>query len=179
MGMMIRVLDKIVFTALFLTALQVPILADHYRQYLSGFYDATEQQVAQYRALAEQFGYDSVDALVDALEQNPDPVVRQDAGNKAQTIASLGALREGLQILSDGHYYEQAWYMLHPRQNATLTRVLDNFAPSVPLNPNAVLFSLITAIALNMFIWAPFWCAGKVRHWHRHRHQHHHTHHAP
>ncbi len=173
MGLMVRVLDKIVFTALFLTALQVPILADHYRQYLSGFFDATEKQVEQYQALADQFGYESVDALIDTLRQNPDPVVKQDAANKAETVSTMDELQTGIQTLSQGHYYEKAWYMFHPEQNATLARVIDNFSPSVPLDPMAVLFSLITAIVLNMILWAPFWCVGKVRHWHHHRHHHH------
>lgn len=170
MGLMVRVLDKIVFTALFLTALQVPILADHYRQYLSGFFDATEQQVAQYQALADQFGYASVEALIEALSQNPDAVVKEDAANKAQTVSTLDELQSGIHTLAEGHYYEKAWYMLHPDQSATLARVIENFSPSVPLDPMAVLFSLITAIVANILLWAPFWCAGKVRHWRHHRH---------
>mgnify|MGYP001484744842 CR=1 FL=1 len=122
--------------------------------------------------MADQFGYESVDALIDTLRQNPDPVVKQDAANKAQTVSTLDDLQAGIQTLSNGHYYEKAWYMFAPQQHQTLRRVLTNFSPSIPLAPEAVLFSLITAIAINMVLWAPYWCACRVRNWRHHRHAH-------
>ncbi|QJR79803.1 DUF2937 family protein [Alteromonas pelagimontana] len=169
MGIFVRVIDKIVFAALFLSALQIPILADHYRQYLAGFYDATSEQVQQYQALADQFDYPSIEAMIDTLRQNPDRMIQEDASNKAQTVAKLDEISHGLETLQQGHYFQQAWYMFSPEHKNTLVRVMDNFAPSVPLSPTAIVFSLITAIVVNLIIWAPFWTVGKVRHLRRKR----------
>ncbi|MFT5178352.1 MAG: hypothetical protein ACI90R_001398, partial [Alteromonas macleodii] len=45
----------------------------------------------------------------------------------------------------------------------TLKRVLDNFSPSVPLTPSSIVFSLVTAILLNLLIWTPHFCYCQVK----------------
>lgn len=168
MGLFTRVIDKILFAVLFLIALQVPILADHYRQYLAGFYDATELQVSELRELARVNGYNDVDALIDELKKNPQQIVRQDANNKSAALRRLAVLEDGIETLNSGDYFSQAWYMFSPTQQETLRQVLSNFSPSVPLSAPSIVFSLLTAILLNLIIWSPFWTAKKVKHW-RHR----------
>ncbi len=175
MTLFVRILDKIIFATLLLLAMQVPILADHYRQYLTGYYDATAAQVAEYETLSTKHGYASVDAMIAALKNNSNPVVRDDAQNKLNTISTLKQLDEGLTILTRGHYYEQAWYMLAPAQNATLKRVMDNFHPSIPLSGDAVVFSLITAIIINTLLWAPYWTAIRIKKWRHNRKYHPHN----
>ena len=54
--MIVRALDKVVFAVVFIITLQVPILADHYRQYLNGYYDAL-REVSSSSALAKQHGF--------------------------------------------------------------------------------------------------------------------------
>ncbi|MCW8107876.1 DUF2937 family protein [Alteromonas ponticola] len=165
MTLIVRVLDKILFATLLLIALQVPILADHYRQYLTGYYDATSTQVEQYRKLSARHGYSTLEAMLADLKNNSNAVIREDTQHKYQTIAMLEQLDEGLTVLNQGHYFEQAWYMLSPAQNDTLKRVLDNFQPSIPLSPESIVFSLITAILINIIVWAPYWTAVRVRQW--------------
>ena len=70
--MLVRVFDKLIFAILFILALQVPILADHYRQYLSGYYDATREEVTALSTLAKKHGYPSANAMLEALKQNPE-----------------------------------------------------------------------------------------------------------
>ncbi|WP_018984847.1 DUF2937 family protein [Salinimonas chungwhensis] len=163
MKVLVNVIDKIIFAAVFILALQVPILADHYRQYLAGYHDATAQSVKAYRQLAQQYGYDNVDAMIDELQNNQEPVVREDAANKARQLQDLISLKQGIETLSQGNYFTQAWYMFTPSRFATLRRVADNFSPSVPLAPAAVLFSLITAIVINLLFWTPALCVRGVR----------------
>ncbi len=163
MGMIARVIDKLVFTALLLIAMQVPILADHYRQYLAGYLDATNEQVEQYRALAARHGYVSVEAMIRKLQQNPDAIVRDDAKNKAETVKKLLTLQSGLRTLSEGNYYQQAVYMFSPQRLSVLQRVLDNFSPSIPLSPAAVGFSIVNAIILNLLLVSPVWLVRKRR----------------
>ncbi len=172
MGIVVRLADKLIFSALLLIALQIPILADHYRQYLSGFMDATKQQVAGYQRLADDYGYSSVDAMIKALESNSEALIRSDAEIKRQTLAQLKELQRGLSTLQQGHYYEQAWYMFNPAQADTLKRVLDNFAPSVPLTPTAIIYSVITAILLNLLIWLPYFGACGCKKLYRRYHSH-------
>lgn len=163
MKALVNIMDKIIFAALFIAALQVPVLADHYRQYLTGFYDATAQQVADYESLARQFGYASVSAMLDDLRTNNSPMVRQDAEQKAVTMRRLQDLETGLTQLQTGNYFSQAWYMFNPDRFDVLKRVGENFAPSVPLSPPAVIYSVVVAIIANMLLWTPAWCVRGAR----------------
>lgn len=152
----VRVLDKLVFAFLLLATLQVPILADHYRQYLTGYTDATKQQVAGYQQLADSFGFSSIDRLINSLKTNPDPIIQADAQQKAETVTKLQELEAGLATLKKGNYFSQAWYMFQPERFDTLDRVLDNFRPSIPLTPMSIGASIVTAIVLYMIFIAPF-----------------------
>lgn len=169
MHWLINLLDKFLFAVLLLLALQIPILADHYRQYLNGFVTATQKTVSEYQALADQFGYDSVELMIDDLQQNPAPLVRRDAQNKALTVKRLNELESGLQILSSGHFLEQTWYMLAPQRFDTLKKVGNHFSPSIPLQPSAVIYSVVLALLINAVFYTPIWCVKGVRRL-RHRH---------
>lgn len=171
MHLLARVTDKLLFAILLLATLQVPILADHYRQYLSGFYDAQLEQVTAIEQLARDYNYNTVDALLESLAQNSNPVVREDARNKASAIARMREVETGLETLTNGAYYQQAWYMFSPSRKNTLFRVLDNFSPSVPLSPEPVVFSILFAILLNVLVWTPFWMGKQCYCWHRKRRQ--------
>lgn len=162
--MFVRIFDKIVFATLFVAALQVPILADHYRQYLSGYYDATLDEVSAMSVLAEKHGYASVGAMISALKQNTQAIVREDAVRKELMFTTLKEIEHGIRILEYGHYYEKAWYIFSPTHTQTLGRVLTNFSPSVPLTPMAILFSFLTALLLNLLLWSPYFCYCKVKH---------------
>lgn len=169
--MFIRVFDKVVFATLFVAALQVPILAEHYRQYLSGYYDATREEVSAMSALAERHGYSSVGAMLSALKQNSEAVVRADAERKSALFTKLSHIEQGIKTLEHGHYYEKAWYMATPSNASTLQKVLGNFSPSVPLTPSSIIFSFITALLINLLLWSPYLCYCQVRHL-KHKPQH-------
>ena len=163
MKVLFNLVDKFLFAVLLIAAMQIPILADHYRQYLSGYYDATQRTIEEYQALANQFGYSNVAQMIAALKQNDVALVREDARNKARTLETFNDLQYGLNVLNQGNYFKQAWYMFDPKRFTTLKRVGENFAPSLPLAPSAVLYSLLLALFINVFIWSPLWCVRGVR----------------
>lgn len=158
-----RIVDKIVFATLFVIALQVPILADHYRQYLSGYFDAVQSEVDGLSTLARNNGYASVQSMIQDLSQNEAQLVREDAVLKQQTLDRYERTQVGLAALNTSNYFKQAWYMFQPTQYKTLNRVLENFHPSVPLQPMAIGASFIVALLLNLFIISPIWLTRKVR----------------
>ncbi len=169
MHWLINLLDKFLFAIVLIAALQIPILADHYRQYLSGYVDATQTTVNEYQALADQFGYASVSQMIEQLQQNPAPLVRQDAQNKAATVTRLSELQAGLKVLNTGHFFEQTWYMLAPERFETLKKVGSNFSPSIPLQPVAVVYSVVLALLINALFYTPAWCVRGARRLRRRR----------
>ncbi|MEC8419000.1 MAG: DUF2937 family protein [Pseudomonadota bacterium] len=162
--MVIRVLDKVLFAVLFIITLQVPILADHYRQYLSGYYDALRDEITTSTNMAKNHGFTSVDAMLDSLQQNSEPVVRENAKLKAERFAQMVTVEQGIRKLEHGHYFEKLAFIASPSHYHTLTRVLDNYRPSVPLTPSSIVFSLVTAILLNLLLWTPHFCYCQIKH---------------
>lgn len=160
---MIRIVDKLLFAALFLLALQIPILSDHYLQYLSGYYDATRAETQATIELANTHGYASVNDMINDLKTNDAPVVRDDALRKEAAFATLLRVEEGIRTLEHGHYFEKVYYLLTPAHFETLSRVIDNFKPSIPLSPSAVVFSLLLALIANMLLWTPHFCYCHLR----------------
>lgn len=156
--MVVRFFDKFIFALLFIGALQVPILADHYRQYLSGYYDATREEVESIAAMAQRHGYVSASALLDSLKQNSEAAVRDDAMRKAAMFDKLSDIEAGIRTLTYGHYFEKLGYMATPSHADKLVKVITHYKPAIPLTPSSLTFSLVTAILVNLLLWSPYFC---------------------
>jgi len=156
MNFIINIVDKIVFGALLLLFFQVPILADHYLQYVSGYFDATERQVEGFKANAAQHNYPDVYAMIQDLSVNSSSVVRTDAEQKLQTMQEYEELKITIATLKDGNIYERAWFMFNPSRWERLTKVYENFKPGIPLNLQDVGFSVLTALILSICLMWPF-----------------------
>ena len=153
--MIFRFIDKMIFAAILLLALQVPQLADHYLQYLQGYFDATAEQVEGFRLNALQNGYADIDAMLQAHLQNSVASVRTDAEQKQQTLVMFEELGGGLTVFREGNLLEQSVWMFNPERSQMLKSVLQNFVPGIPLSPMAFVFAVITALISNILIASP------------------------
>lgn len=165
MNFILNLLDKLVFGALLLLFFQVPILAGHYLQFVSGYYEATSKQVEGYKANAAQHQYPDVYAMIDDLAKNPNSVVRTDAEQKMQTMQEYEELKLTIATLQASNIYQKAWFMFNPSRWDTLKKVSENFKPGVPLGLNDIIFSVLTALILSLCLIAPlkYLASGKSR----------------
>jgi len=154
MNFIFNIIEKILFGALLLLFFQVPILADHYLQFVSGYYDATSKQVEGYKQNAAQHQYADVYAMIDDLATNPNSVVRTDAEQKKQTMHEYEELKLTIATLKNGNIFERSWFMFNPARWETLKKVGENFKPGVPLGLQDIIFSVLTAVILSaLIIW--------------------------
>ena len=151
-----RLLDKLVFGVALIVALQMPLLVDHYHQYLSGWYKATQWQVDGYEATAKTHQFASAQAMIDAHLNNAEPSVRTDAEQKLATLERLADLRLGMDTFATGNLLEKMLFMLHPDRIHVLKDVIQNFKPGIPLNTSGLAFAVILALLLNFLIMLPF-----------------------
>ncbi len=161
-GLLKRLLDKLIFGLALLLCLQVPLLADHYQQFLAGQLDATQWQVEGYEKNAKNHGYADVREMIAHHEQNAVESVRADAQQKRETLDMLDSLKYGLSVFAKGNILEKAYYMFHPDRHAILEKTLQNFKPGVPLGTEGLVFGLVTALILNFIIVLPFWALGRL-----------------
>lgn len=152
MNFIVNIFDKIIFGALLLLFFQVPILADHYLQYVSGYFSATEKQVEGFRANAAQHNYPDVYAMIEDLSVNSSSVVRTDAEQKQQTMREYEDLKKTIAALKTGNIYQRAVFMFHPTRWDTLQKVYENFKPGIPLGLNDIGLSVLTALILSIFL---------------------------
>ena len=154
--MIVNLLDKLLFGGILLIALQVPVLSDHYVQYLSGYYEATKHQVEGFRITAARHEYPDEYAMVNDLLQNPNPVIKDDARQKQWTLQTYDELTQSLATLINGNYFERAWYIGSPKQWKILQKVLANFKPGILLSLNDLGYSVLIALLFSALLTLPF-----------------------
>jgi hypothetical protein len=154
--LILRIVDKLIFGAALLLALQLPLLADHYQQYLSGMYQATKWQVDGYAATAKANQFADVQSMLEQHLQNSEPSVRDDARQKLATMDVLADLTQGMVVFKQGYLVEKLLFMLHPSRYGNLKKVIRQFKPGIPLSPGSLAFSVLVALLLNLLLMLPF-----------------------
>ncbi len=159
-----NILDKLVFGTLLILAFQVPIISDHYLQFISGYFEATKVQVDGYKANAAKHEYADVYAMVNELLENPNAVIRDDAVQKLQTLEEYEQLNQAITTLRDGNIFQRTWFISQPERWEALDKVLKNYQPGIPLQGQDVWLSSLVALLASVLITSPFkWLAGLGR----------------
>ena len=166
--MILNTLDKAIFAVLLLTFFQMPLLATDYLQFINGYYLSTKAQVDAYTENAVAHEYADARAMIDDFRKNPNPAVRQDAEQKAQTLREFADLTRALDILKHGNLFQKAMYMLSPSRWDVLREVMTNFKPGIPLDPFSLGYSALGALVLGgMVMWPARRMAGRRERRHR------------
>lgn len=150
--LLLRLIDKFVFGVVLLLSLQIPQLADHYHQFLSGAYEATIHQIDGYAETAKQHGFDNIDLMIEKHLSNDEPSVRTDALQKLATLESLRDLQEGVMLFEQGGLVQKAVYMFSPDRYQRLRQTLENFKIGIPLTLEGIGFGFVFALLLNLLL---------------------------
>jgi hypothetical protein len=151
-----KLADKIIFGIALIIALQVPQLADHYQQFLSGLYESTKWQVDGYEATAKQHEYPDLRVMIEHHLQNNDASVRTDAAQKLYTLELYDELTNGVIVFQEGNLLDKAVYMFNPARYGNLEITLSNFKLGIPLTLNGIAFGVIVGLLINYIITLPF-----------------------
>ncbi|MCW8327241.1 DUF2937 family protein [Photobacterium sp. SDRW27] len=150
-----RLFDRLIFGGLLIATLQIPMLADHYLQYLSGFYDATTKQINAYINNAHRHGFDSAESMIDALLKENSSIVRVDAEQKQLVIQQHKELEQAITTLSTGNLIEKALFMFNPVRFDELQRVLRHFKLGIPIDFKSIVICVAIALGLNAVLYLP------------------------
>lgn len=153
--MITNILDKILFGVLLLMAFQVPIIADQYLQFVSGYYQSTKNQVEGYSENAIKHEYANVYAMIADFRKNSNSAVRADGEQKLRVMKEFEELKKAMSTLKAGNIFEKAWFMFNPSRWQSLKKVMENFRPSIPLAITDIIYSGILAMILSLLIMWP------------------------
>lgn len=156
--MITGIIDKLVFGIVLIALFQLPLFADHYRQYLSGFEAGLRQEVTTLNLLAQSTGYPSTQSLIDAHRKSTIASVRMDADNKQTLLLKHQQALEAIRIFNEGSLFEKTRYMLAPDRASTFKEVSKNFKPGIPLDIEYLLLSALFALIFNLTASSPYHC---------------------
>ncbi|WP_199611059.1 DUF2937 family protein [Flocculibacter collagenilyticus] len=165
----LRFIDKLLFGFLLILALQIPLLAEHYHQYLSGYYYATQAQVEGYKLTAKAHEYPDVYAMIERHLNNELPSVRTDAQQKLDTLKEYEQLQSALVVFEQGNILEKTLFMFHPQRYQRLDNIIENFHPGIPLTIDAMIFALLFTVVINLCWASPVFCYRYYRNSYRKR----------
>lgn len=151
-----RLFDKLVFGAALILSLQVPLLVDHYQQYLSGMYEATLVQVEGYQQTATENGFANARTMVSHHLQNEDASVRMDADQKLMTLDRFVELQDGMSIFEHGYLWEKLSYMASPLRVNDLKKTIKHYQLGIPMTTTGLAFGVIIALLVNFILSLPF-----------------------
>lgn len=155
--MVLNLLDKLVFGVSLLLALQIPLLADHYQQFLAGYYQATKVQVDGYKAVAARHQYNDVQSMIDEHLNNISASVRADAEQKLKTLQEFKSVEQSIEVFNSSNIINKTIHMFNPNRTATLTKTLEHFKPGIPITLDGLVFGVITGLVLNLFFTLPIY----------------------
>ncbi|TBR44817.1 DUF2937 family protein [Marinomonas agarivorans] len=154
--MLSKMIDKIIFGFALIAALQFPLFAEHYHQFLSGYYKATQQQIDSYENIAKEHNYPNLQAMIEHHLKNTVPSVRSDAKAKLDTLEIYEELLEGMSVFQYGNLAEKSVYIFFTGSKERLSQTLSNFKPGIPLSFEGLGIGVIAGLLINFVITFPF-----------------------
>lgn len=151
-NLIVNLVDKLMFGGLLLLTLQIPMISDHYLQFISGYYESTKSQVDGFKENASIHEYSDVYAMIEDLLKDPKSVVRADAAQKLHTLHEYEQLTSAIDTLKNGNIFDRAWFMFNPSRWSALEKVMENFKPGIPLSLKDLLYSALTSLAFSSLI---------------------------
>jgi hypothetical protein len=125
---------------------QGPEFAEQYRQRMGGALDELKRIVAQFETAAAHQGLTPPQA-VGRLEQNAEPLAREQGQIMVQTIARADRLQEGLDAMRSAGPLKRIYVMAKDFDPEIARHTLDNYEPAAPLSFEAVVAAGLAAIS--------------------------------
>ena len=161
--MILRFIDKLVFGLLLILALQIPQLAEHYHQFISGQLDSVSWQVKGYELTANKYEYASVEDMITHHLQNSVASVRDDAKQKLATLEQYHELMAANKLFTDSNLVSKAIFMFNPTRYQTLEKALKNYTLGIPITFDGISFAVIVALSLNCLLFLPLYWVKKKK----------------
>lgn len=156
MKFLANLIDRLIFIAVFLFAMQLPHFIDLYQQRLEGFTQANQQQLEKFQQMANTQNLESVAELADRLRLNQDHVVQQTGELVAQTLEEQTQLEQAVHALDSNSLTVQLWGLLLHLRPALAKATFNHFEPAVKLRLPALSCGLIAAILVSWLKWMLF-----------------------
>ncbi|WP_084197600.1 DUF2937 family protein [Solimonas soli] len=157
MRMLTGLVDRLLFVAGFIAALQLPQFVDHYTQRYGGYHQALADSMAEYQRNADAHYGGDLERLIADLRSAPSAGIHDIGSKLAADRERETAMRAGLAILEHGSLPEKLWYLARHLDREIAAGTWAAFTPGLPLTLDALLCGLIGALLVcglfNLLVW--------------------------
>ena len=143
----------IVFATGFFAGSLFPSFSSQYHQRLQAQYDQVNMDLAPFQEIADRFHGGELEALIKHHLNSPDPTFFAEGEAIQMMINSQARLAES-KAAAEAPYIDQVRYFYKHMDEDVAQATLESFTPSLITSEHAVTFSLTTATAAILILWA-------------------------
>ena len=148
--MLKNLLDKICFALGVILFLQLPQFIDQYTQRIGGYVDSQQAQIADYQILADRHFSGDLQAYLNRLKQNPDPVIADSAEQINTLISDSKSLAQEASIYESKPLWYTIPYFISHFRIELVKGTARNFTPGMPINLWSWLYGLVGGVLFSL-----------------------------
>ncbi|GHF90821.1 DUF2937 family protein [Thalassotalea marina] len=140
-----NLIDRCIFTLMFICGVQLPAFIQHYFQRVYGHFNEAKLQLSHYQAVADIHFQGDLSLLVESFKQNSEQAVVHSASIIEQLIQRVDYLSEQITGLKQESYLEQIKFLVQQIDIEIAQQTLTEFTLNIPLTVEALSTGLIVA----------------------------------
>jgi len=145
-----NLIDKIFFAVGVMLFLQLPHFIEQYTQRIGGYAASQQQQIKEYQSIADQHFNGDLDAYMQRLQLNSDPVISESAAQINQRLKSAASIDKELKVYEqEALWYQVPYFITHIRLDLAKGTAA-NFSPGLPINLWAWGYGLLGGVLFSL-----------------------------
>lgn len=151
-------IDRCMFTLMFILGVQLPEFINQYIQRLSGHLEESKKQLLNYQSLAEQYFDGNITLLIKQYKSNSDPIIVDSASVIEQLVQRTHYLSTHLNAINTEDYFQQLLQFATQFDAQLVTKTAEFYQLAIPLNINALSTGGMIAALFIVFNWCCSTC---------------------
>lgn len=144
-------IDRCMFTLVFILGVQLPEFINQYIQRLSGHLEESKRQLIYYQSLAQQHFDGNITLLIKQYRSNSDPIIVDSANVIEQLLQRTNYLSNHLTALNTEDYFQQLLQFSTQFDPQLVTKTAEFYKLAIPLNINALSTGAVIALLFITF----------------------------
>ena len=149
-----QLIDKALFTVVFIVGIQLPAFINAYSQRLSGHLNEAKAHLQQYQSIADIQFQGSIEQLIRAFKSNSDTAIQQMSQVITDNKINVENYQQQIINLENNDYLNRLYYFVVQFDGEKASNTLASFIPAIPLELNAlitgVVFSLLVSLVITL-----------------------------
>lgn len=151
-----NLIDRCLFTCVFILGVQLPEFIQQYSQRLSGHLNEALMQLNEFQLIANRHFEGNLSNMIDKYLINSEPSIKETANIIVNTSNRVSDLQTHLFNLEEAEYIKRLYYFINDYNASMAQATFQQFQLAIPLNLSALLtgaiFALFVVIISHMLL---------------------------